>query len=1536
MLTNPAFVAKFAVLIQFQSGAGLHFAACRGDLYAKNNCLTTNPTTPAAQTDGLICLLILDHAALAHAQQRAGALNLPVRWLGSKDDPPQNATLVKVAARCLLPNRWLERLLTASANAPDHVLAPFCDVLKPLRAGSHLVGSASDIDALLYAFSPTNCYSADFTDAPVVLIPAAQRRAFAAGTATRTALYGGMFVASAHELDLASSAPTEPELPWYGLCDQLKTALDAGQRSSLLQDSRPRLLHALHSWGGGVERFARDYAAADTRYRHLWLLPTGVHASARFGTELKLLDPTDALELYRAPITPAIAALSSLHAGYSSILAQLQSCYRINVLLVSSLIGHSLDVLKTGLPTALVLHDYFPIWPKLHCDFGDLQRRFDSAELALDARHTEPFASQTPASWASLRAEYEAALLAANVTLIAPSQSALGNFTRLAPALAQLPAHVIGHGLAPWPRLFATPLADAKKRSARTDAKLSVLVPGRIAGGKGGELLLQCLPQLLEHADLILLGPATGALAFYAQAGIDVIPDYRMQDLPQLIAQLAPDLALLPRTVAETFSYSLSEMRSLGVPVLATQTGALAERITEGVDGFLCAAGPASLIEALRALRLKPERLAVVRAQLAARAEPTPAQQAQLYTQVWSGIHARGKILPVAMLDLNQATAVALLQSNTSRVRAELTMAHARFSALQTEAIKRGEWGRKTTELLAERTQWAQSLVAQVDALMLQASAQNAAHIADLEHLKNLITGLQDQLAQSETQQAKSEAGFHQLANAHAALDQELALAREDYRQILQSSSWKLTRPLRVLMRATHAFVNRLSFQLRRAKTRVRRGLSSLRTRGLTATWARLWRTDSPLLHPVTLLLPDVPKQFSAYLVNGTVLPDHLATAVVDVSIIIPVYNKFHYTDTCLRSLSANVSTLRVEIIVVDDCSTDETWENLNEISGIRALKNVQNLGFIGACNAGAAAANGHFLVFLNNDTAVQAGWLDALITSFSARADAGLVGAQLVYPDGRLQESGGIIFSDGSGWNYGRFADPNDPQYGFVREVDYCSGAAIALRKSLFDQFGGFDTLYTPAYYEDTDLAFKVRQAGLKCYVQPSSRVVHFEGISSGTDLSTGIKRYQVINQQKFLARWSEVLKSHPAPPPKTPIAIASQHRAAKFVLIVDAVTPMPDQDSGSLRMINLLTILVNAGCAVTFFCEGRHYHAGYAEKLQALGVQVLYHPYLSSEPTWLAENGARFDAVLLSRHYIAAPLIGLVREHCRRARLIFDTVDLHFLREQRQAELAGDLTLAKAALKTRAAELAVIAACDLTLVVSPIEQALLKEIAPLARVEILSNIHDVPGCANDFAARSGMLFVGGFQHPPNVDAALWFVREVLPLARAALPAELLPEFVLHLVGSNTPPEIAALACDFVVVHGFVADIDPLLASARLSIAPLRYGAGVKGKVNMAMAHGLPVIATGAAVEGMHCSDGLDVLIGDSPAAFATALVRAYQDAALWQRLSTGGLANVSTHFSFAAATGVIARIFMLDSPAKSRASDTADKSPLADTPEN
>src|SRR5690606_29834574 len=196
-----------------------------------------------------------------------------------------------------------------------------------------------------------------------------------------------------------------------------------------------------------------------------------------------------------------------------------------------------------------------------------------------------------------------------------------------------------------------------------------------------------------------------------------------------------------------------------------------------------------------------------------------------------------------------------------------------------------------------------------------------------------------------------------------------------------------------------------------------------------------------------------------------------------------------------------------LEVCVVDDGSPDDSPAGLPAVHGLRYHRRADNGGFIAACNDGAAIARGQYLVFLNNDTVPQPGWLDALLETFSDHPGAGLVGAQLLYPDGRLQEAGGVVFDDGSGWNYGRNQSPADPRYAYLREVDYASGAAIAIPRTLFEQVGRFDTRYAPAYYEDTDLAFAVRAAGRRVLYQPAARVVHDEGGTAGTDLSSGAK---------------------------------------------------------------------------------------------------------------------------------------------------------------------------------------------------------------------------------------------------------------------------------------------------------------------------------------------------------------------------------------------------------------------------------------------
>ena len=1366
--------------------------------------------------------------------------------------------LVLVHATAMLPAHACERLLHALEQPGVIAAFPLGDGARsPLPEGTLAEINPHRLDALCFAHS-----GRDIGDDPG-LHGGTTLPACSAWHGTRLAALGAAHAFDRDRLDMAGQRivlldhlfignpgtaspaaarddPRDPRPPtWLApLRERIGAALagDAIPASPGL-DAKPVLLHVLHGWGGGAERWVRDFAAADHSAHHLVLIARGSFARRLHGEWLELHDGTLAgPPLARWPLPRPIADTALGDHAYAVLLGEIVRRYCIDAVLVSSLIGHSLDALRTGLPTTCVVHDHYPLWPLLHRDFGDASLHFDDAQLAADLAATDvgrEFTERDPRHWRRLRDAYVADVRGAGARLVAPSRCALANHVRLAPELAACAVDVIPHGLAEWAEEVAMPSAQPARE------RLRLVVTGRIRSGKGAQLLAAALPALREHAELFLLGAGADAHELFGRAGVHVLLDYRRDELPGLLARLNPDAALLLPTVSETFSYTLSELRSLGLPVVATRVGALAERIDDGIDGFLVEPDAASIVARVAALAADRGALARVRVRRGG-------GSTQAMAAAWHALLRLGTREPLRYAlgvthggDLQAAIATQALRHAGERER----RLAARIDAVTAESERRGDWGHALDRELAalrgefdERTRWA------------------------------------------------------------LALNAELQQIKPVHEQMLASTSWRITAPLRNANARVRGARASLAFRGARLRARLGRLRGSLAQRGLGGTLARIAlelrggvRTRSRTVHAT-------PRDDATPFAVPT-------SATPRVSIVIPVYGKIAYTLACLRSISRHAASVSFEVIVVDDGSADATPQRLAAVGGIRAIRNERNLGFIGSCNAGEAIARGDLVLFLNNDTVVTAGWLEALVGCLEQAPQAGLVGAKLVYPDGRLQEAGGIVFDDGSGWNYGRFDDPDDPRYAFRREVDYCSGAAILLRRDLFQRVGRFDTRYTPAYYEDTDLAFAVRAAGLKVYVEPAATVVHFEGITSGTDTASGTKRYQVVNRDKFLDKWKDALVHQPRP--GTPIHLAATHRARKRVLIVDATTPTPDQDSGSLRMVNLMRVLADLDCQVSFLPENRLFVERYTPALQALGIEAMYAPEVQDPVRMLRERGREFHLVLLSRHYVAAGFVGLVRLYAPQATLAFDTVDLHYLREERAAELAGDATLARHAAATRAQELKLIRECDVTLVVSPVEQQLLARDAPGARVEVLSNVHEVHGCKAGFGERRDLAFVGGFQHPPNTDAVAWFVAEVFPRV-----LEELPDVRFHVIGSRVPEAIRALAGDAVVVHGFVEDIMPYMDGCRVSVAPLRYGAGVKGKVNMAMSCGLPVVATPIAVEGMHVKAGSDVLVAPDAATFAAEVVRLYRDEALWNTLSANGLANVERHFSFDAARKAVGKL--------------------------
>ena len=622
-----------------------------------------------------------------------------------------------------------------------------------------------------------------------------------------------------------------------------------------------------------------------------------------------------------------------------------------------------------------------------------------------------------------------------------------------------------------------------------------------------------------------------------------------------------------------------------------------------------------------------------------------------------------------------------------------------------------------------------------------------------------------------------------------------------------------------------------------------------------------------------------------------------------DVAIVIPVYNHVDMTLACLDSLARHQSRWSFEVIVVDDGSHDLTQRLVGSIPGLRYLRSHENQGFIRSCNLGAGAAGADYVVFLNNDTIVQEHWLDELRDTFDFWPGAGLVGSKLVWPNGRMQECGSLIYRDGSAENYGREGDPNDPRYCFARESDYVTGAAIMIQRGLFQQLGGFDEMYAPAYYEDVDLAFQVRQSGLRVIVNPLAVVMHCEGGTSGMDVSVGTKRYQVLNHEKFWERWKPVLESFPERDGRRRIAIREDR-----ILVIDWTVPRPDRDSGSVRMAAILRILKGLKYHVTFVSRDASYDAFYGAQLERLGVEVLRQPYIGSVQQYLQSEGTAFGHVIVSRRDVATMHMQAVKALCPTARVIFDTVDLHFIREMRQREVAAEQAGPVAAHfdANRAKEIELMKMANVTIVVSKHERDVLRGMFKDIDVRVVSNIHEPMPTSRAFRDRAGLLFVGYFAHTPNADAVRWFVREMLPHIRLRDPG-----FRVHIVGSDPPADILAMASDRVKIHGYVADIEGLFDICKMSIAPLRYGAGVKGKIGQSLALGVPCVTTSIGAEGMDLEDGVSAMIANNAIDFAAKIERVYGDEELWAALRNGGFDVIERNLSVNAARRELEQLF-------------------------
>ena len=620
------------------------------------------------------------------------------------------------------------------------------------------------------------------------------------------------------------------------------------------------------------------------------------------------------------------------------------------------------------------------------------------------------------------------------------------------------------------------------------------------------------------------------------------------------------------------------------------------------------------------------------------------------------------------------------------------------------------------------------------------------------------------------------------------------------------------------------------------------------------------------------------------------------------VSIIVSLFENSGNVFACIDSIVKYSDGIPLEIIVICNSFDISVITPLACTPNLILLKKSDDLGGNSRFKQAISVARASNILFIHEDIMVTEGWLGALLEVFNHHSHIGAVIPKFLSPAGKLK----IIYQSpsmtGSNTPPCREEDANHPEFNYVKPTVNCSDACVLFPKHLLTQFGGNEKHFSSISTAIWHLCLTMRSQGFQLLYQPKAEVFHYctrNGDGTVTD-----KLPPPQNAAQLQCKWSNSFSSPLLSDVSCPWKWFESQKP--HILWIEACLITPDQDSGSLRTLRLLQILIKMRCRVSFISDNPTFEWRYVSSLQQAGIEVLYPPHEPSVLDHLVLHGSRYEMVVLSRHYIASKYLGLIKSLAPRAKVIFDTVDLHYLRLRRQAEFDGNPQIARLAKLAYRQEMHLIRACDLTLVVSEVEQAILAKEAPQVPIMVLSNVHDSISRIPPFSTRQDILFVGGFQHPPNLDAITWYAQDIWPKVRNELP-----HVRTFVIGSKMPVQFRQMGqAAGLDMLGYVPDLEPYLASCRLSISPLRFGAGVKGKVNQSMSHGLPVVATSLSIEGMGVEPEKNMLVADDAESFATCIVRLYQDKALWDRISQEGLVNVTQKFSSEVAKDALVKI--------------------------
>lgn len=613
------------------------------------------------------------------------------------------------------------------------------------------------------------------------------------------------------------------------------------------------------------------------------------------------------------------------------------------------------------------------------------------------------------------------------------------------------------------------------------------------------------------------------------------------------------------------------------------------------------------------------------------------------------------------------------------------------------------------------------------------------------------------------------------------------------------------------------------------------------------------------------------------------------------VSIIIPVHNKFLYTYNCIHSILKINPIVPYEIIIVDDMSTDKTKTIEKFIKNIIVIHNDKINYFLINCNNASKYAKGKYMIFLNNDTRVHKEWLIYLIKLIESDNKIGIVGSKLIYPNGRLQEAGGIVWNDGDPGNFGNLDKADMPEYNYIKEVDYVSGASFIIRKSIWEKIGGFDERFIPSYFEDTDLAFHLRKEGYKVMYQPKSIVFHYEGISNGKNIKSGIKKFQVKNKEIFIDKWKNEFKYQEKKFNFFNARDRGQNKSR--ILVFDGSVPNFDKGAGGRCSFLYLTLYNEIGLQVTFIPHDFKKLEPYTDILQQNGIEVLYgKKNKNNYKNWLTKNLKYFKYVYLQRPEISKLYIDIIKKNFT-GKIIYFAHDLHFMRFYREYNITHDVQKLKLSKDFEKIEEDIFSKVDIIHVVGSFEQNYLKEKyqnKTIRNIPLFFYTNQLTNIEKDFSKRKDIIFVGSSSHSPNKDAVLWFYEKVFPKIIKSFP-----DIIWNIIGFYEKDIKRKLESKNLKIHKYLSDekLHDFYQKCRIAIAPLRFGAGIKGKVVEAAYNQIPMITTSIGAEGLDNTTNA-FIIEDDPDKMSEVICCLYTNYTKLKIMSDSGKLFIENYF--------------------------------------